>query len=180
MKRIPVLLALLVACASATPETSSRAGREAYTLTNLHPDEARAKLTTVNYQQNGLIPVCSKVTFLSETRKAATFRVEKTGREYTYSLHKALVEPFDTHLDRYFGATCDPAKIERMSAADQQGIREGRARTGMTKEGVVLAIGYPPDHRTPSLDADSWTYWRNRFATTVVEFQNGVVTNVRE
>jgi hypothetical protein len=180
MKRGTILLALLVACASPTPDASSRAGREAYTQTNLHPDEARAKLTTVNYQQGGLIPVCSKVSFVSESRKSVTFRVEQTGREYTYLLHGKLVEPFDTHLDRYFGAACDPAKIGRMSAIDQQGIREGRVHPGMTKEGVVLAIGYPPDHKTPSLDADSWTYWRNRFATFAVEFQNGVVANIRE
>jgi len=50
----------------------------------------------------------------------------------------------------------------------------------MTKEGVRIALGYPAVHKTPSLDGNSWTYWKNRFATTVVEFGNdGKVISIR-
>jgi hypothetical protein len=41
--------------------------REAYTLVNLHPDENRARLYSVNYLQAGLIPLCSRVTIHEAT-----------------------------------------------------------------------------------------------------------------
>ncbi len=38
-------------------------------------------------------------------------------------------------------------------------IREGRLVVGMTKEQALIARGYPPAHRTPSLDATEWFYF---------------------
>jgi hypothetical protein len=40
----------------------------------------------------------------------------------------------------------------------------------MTKPGVVFALGYPPPHVTPSLEADRWTYWTNRFNKLAILF----------
>src|SRR5690606_8177288 len=44
-----------------------------YTLTNLHPDEARARLYAVNYQQPGLIPRCAEVRISRLRRNRMTF-----------------------------------------------------------------------------------------------------------
>ena len=43
---------------------------------------------------------------------------------------------------------------------------------GMTKEGVIFAIGYPPRHVNPDLDSYQWTYWKSRFNRFVVEFDD--------
>jgi hypothetical protein len=150
-----------------------------YTLVNLHPDEAHSKLYAVNYLQDGLIPLCSKVQLLSLSRKRLTFRVEKTGREYSYDYHKAAAEPFPQHLARFFGTRCNSDKVARLGQKDQNGIKSGTVSPGMTKQGVIYAIGYPPRHVTPDLDATRWKYWKNRFATMVVVFNDaGVVTQV--
>jgi len=70
--------------------------------------------------------------------------------------------------------------ISYLSSIDRKGIEDGKAYAGMTKEGVRIALGYPAVHKTPSLDGNSWTYWKNRFATTVVEFGNdGKVISIR-
>lgn len=50
-----------------------------------------------------------------------------------------------------------------LTAEDEQGIRQGRAMVGMTKQGVMIALGYPAKHRTPSLDENTWAYWKGRF-----------------
>ncbi len=54
-----------------------------------------------------------------------------------------------------------PISIENFSNIDQKGISNGAALNGMTKDGVLAALGYPPLHRTPSLDSSNWIYWRN-------------------
>jgi hypothetical protein len=62
-----------------------------------------------------------------------------------------------------------------------KGIEEGKAYPGMTREGILTALGYPATHRTPSLDAGTWVYWTNRFGTLAVEFDaKGNVTKVTD
>ena len=38
-------------------------------------------------------------------------------------------------------------------------VREGRLVVGMTKAQTLIARGYPPAHRTPSLEATEWLYF---------------------
>ena len=74
-----------------------------------------------------------------------------------------------------------PVSMEKLTPLDLEGVKEGRAIVGMTKEGVLTALGYPAQHRTPSLQAREWTYWKNRFTTLVVFFDSrGIVTDIKE
>jgi hypothetical protein len=181
-------LLLTLACAEKVanmeggPQLLPLVGAEGvYTLVNLHPDEVRARLYAANYQQDGLIPLCSPVRLDTLTSKRLTFTVLKTGKTYTYDYHKAAVEPFPAHLSRYFGTVCNTAAVERLSPVDRKGIQMGKALEGMTRQGVIYAMGYPPPHRTPSLDGDRWIYWRNRFDTFAVVFdQNGRVMGIED
>ncbi|OEU61326.1 MAG: hypothetical protein BA870_12600 [Desulfuromonadales bacterium C00003094] len=65
-----------------------------------------------------------------------------------------------------------PVSLSRFSKKDIKGIAAGKAYVGMSRKGVLAALGYPPTHRTPSLDASSWIYWANRFRTIGVDFDN--------
>jgi hypothetical protein len=192
-RTIPKLALLLLACASPALLACAGSGSGTphafdaligspgvVTLTNLHPDEARARLFAVNYQQDGLIPVCSEVALLDRNRKRLVFSVEATGKQYEYYHHeKAAAEPFPDHLARYFGTRCPRDEIAKLPAIDRQGIEQGKALVGMSKRGVVLAMGYPPKHVTPSLDADRWVYWTNRVNRVAVLFQDGRVSSVQ-
>jgi len=152
-----------------------------YTLVNLHPDEVHARLYAVNYQQTGLIPVCTEVKLLKLTRKQLVFRVIKSNKEYHYLNHQAAAEPFDRHLARFFGSNCDSNEIRSLSEVDQAGIQKGSASIGMSKQSVMYALGYPPRHVTPDLDALRWTYWKNRFIRMTVTFDEaGIATEVRD
>lgn len=75
----------------------------------------------------------------------------------------------------------EPVSLKGFSEIDRRGISDGKAYAGMTKEGIRIALGYPAGHRTPSLESNAWTYWKNRFTTLVVEFDNkGKVVRVRQ
>lgn len=149
-----------------------------YTLVNLRPDEKSARLYATNYQQSGFIPLCTEVNISKTTSKVITFTDLTTKIQYDYYYHRSAVEPFEQHLLKYFGKTCNNDKVAKLSKIDQEGIKIGVVKAGMSKEGVTLAIGYPPMHRTPSLQSDQWIYWRNRWATMQVVFENGKVSRV--
>jgi hypothetical protein len=60
--------------------------------------------------------------------------------------------------------TEDPkARLATFPAATQDAIRDGKVMVGMTKEQVIMALGYPMASETPSLDADLWRYWVSSF-----------------
>ncbi|GLT14646.1 hypothetical protein [Vibrio algivorus] len=149
-----------------------------YTQVNLHPDAARKKLFTLNYLQDGFIPRCTKVDIIEVNSKVMTFKVQETGLEYMYVWHKATGD-FKSGILRDFGTSCP--SLTGLNSTDQKGIKEGRVYEGMTKQGVLNAIGYPPAHVTPTTDLNTWVYWKNRFNKMNVLFNSqGVVENIQD
>lgn len=75
-------------------------------------------------------------------------------------------------IEEYLQIITGPEQVslQGLGALDRKGIQEGRAKVGMTKKGVRIALGYPARHRTPSLDDDVWTYWRTRWVMRTVTF----------
>ncbi len=180
-----IVMALVAGCAtqrSTTPgEASPFSSGRGQTLVNLHPDNEHSRLYAANFQQAGLIPVCSDVEYLKFGRKALKFRVVSTGRDYEYMYHKAAAEPLREHLARFFGPTCPREVIESLPQLDQQGIREGRALVGMTRQGVILAMGHPPRRANPDPNASSFLYWKSRFNRVEIQFDaNGLVSAIRD
>ena len=67
-------------------------------------------------------------------------------------------------------ASPNPVSLKGLTGLDKKGVEEGRAIIGMTKRGVMTALGYPAAHRTPSLESNLWTYWKDRYRTFRVQF----------
>ena len=181
-REIASIALLFVACASSAPPHpfNDLVGSPGVaTLVNLHPDEEQARLYAVNFQREGLIPLCSAVELLDLDSDRLLFRNTATGKTYQYVNHQAAAEPFPAHLARYFGTNCERDSIDAMPEIDRQGVAQGVALVGMSKRGVVLAMGYPPRHVNPSLDSNRWSYWRHRFNRVAIVFdQSGHVTSI--
>ncbi len=107
---------------------------------------------------------------------------------FRYELPDGRRGVFEVHEKR-LGITVDdyeelilspkPVSLKGFSAIDLKGIKKGKAYKGMTKKGVMTALGYPAAHETPSLEDNQWKYWRNRFRTFAVEFnRKGKVVNI--
>lgn len=175
-------LFFLTGCASTKligPDGQSLTERtDLVTLTNLHPDVGeRNYLYSINYQRAGLIPVCTPVTISDVEDRSFKLTVRSTGRDYSFFQHKATPESLNQIANLYFGPDCDRAAIDRLSAIDRKGIEQGEALPGMSRQGVIYAVGYPPSHRTPSMTGDRWVYWTSRFVTDVVQFENDRVVD---
>ncbi len=175
-----VLLVLSVSGCRRRPRNADEGPWPVVTLTNLHPDEAHARLYSVNYQRPALIPVCTPMQIERVTDREALVTHVPSGRQYTYVFHRSMSETIQEHLDLYFGQSCPQQVIATLGPVDQQGLRDGRVYPGMTKQGVILAIGYPPLHATPTLEQDVWKYWSSRMGTFEVIFAGGFVQTVRQ
>jgi len=184
MKKKSVWLAVGVTVLLALTMCHSRinypnANKQLYVLVNLHPDEGHLRMYSVNYQREGLIKYCTPMTILDVSEKQAKIRDDATGKVYTYLLQtKTMRTSIEEHLNKLFAESCDRTTVDKMSPVDKEGIESGTVKTGMSKEAVLVAIGYPPESETPDLASDRWKYWTNRMLTFVVEFKDGVVSNI--
>ena len=73
-----------------------------------------------------------------------------------------------------------PVELSKFSRLERKNIDVAKAGKGMTQAAVLVAIGYPPIIRTPSLDSDKWTYWSGRFNTFIVHFEKGKVARIQD
>lgn len=179
-----ILLAIAAATTCiATPSFAAiKKGDKLQTIANLHPDMHRKVLYSMNYQLPGLIPVCSDVTITKASKKAIVF--EWNGQQFEIA-YEGFTKGAGVTLEQavegmYFGKACDKAKIDKLSKVDKEGISSGQPKVGMTRDGVLIAMGRPPFHANPDLKSSSWRYWRNRFGQLVVNFgDDGKVSSIQ-
>jgi len=177
-----LVLVSLSACLLTPAFADIKKGDKLQALANLHPDMSKHLLYTLNYQlQEGMIPVCSEVTITEVHARSLSFVYQGQDYKLEYdNFTKNAGVSFQKVAETYLGPACDKAKMEKLGKADQEGIKLGRAHAGMTREGVLFAMGRPPFHATPGLEVSEWHYWKNRFASEMVEFdEHGIVTGIQ-
>lgn len=186
MDRNTTTLAALGLSALALMATSAQAqlfeeGSTVVTLSNLHYQAGETELYSLNYQLPAMLPICTEATVVKRKKKQVTLSINSV--EYTLKFDKHSRKAglsFDNVLDNYFGESCEADKVEQLSEIDRKGIRAGLPYEGMSKQGILYAMGRPPQHATPSLDSDMWMYWLNRFKRQAIHFdENGLVERIR-
>ncbi len=174
-----VCLGLFVAGASAAEVR--------YTKVNIHAQQKDGKTAIASYanftnpgEGHIVIPVGTEISIIKKSRKRFDFTYNQTGQVVRFEFHEPRMGmSVDEYLDKITSAT--PYKPSGMSKLDLKGIKEGKALVGMSKKGVMAALGYPASHKTASLESNMWTYWTNKFGTMAVDFDaKGKVTAVRD
>ncbi|HLK12186.1 MAG TPA: outer membrane protein assembly factor BamE [Candidatus Binatia bacterium] len=175
-------------------------GQSRYLCCNLHFE--KDEISDAGYQVGTLIPFGTRVQILEVRKRSVKFQpagYPALTLKYEYNAEGGL--PFETYLDRLF-VTDDPrlrfaARPTPAPARKGKGkahasaapatpasrlklIEAGGVEPGMTKEEVLTSLGYPPAHRTPSLDASDWHYWQNRWHQFVVYFDGDRVSRVQQ
>jgi hypothetical protein len=161
-------------------------GRFYFLGNNLHADLGNNKVSSVNYQVRGdLIPWGTEVRIVRVTRKYLVFEDVAKRRQYRYGFYwkTRTTVPMLEHVNRVFLENVDELKkqVDAMSDTDKDGIYEGRVKPGMSREAVLVAIGYPPEfaNREELLTDREWLYWINRFEKMVVGFgRDGLVNRI--
>ncbi len=102
-----------------------------------------------------------------ETKQQVYFELKETNTRMPVRQYQKLI------------FSKEKVSYKALSEADKAGVKDGTVTEGMTKQGVKIAWGYPAAHRTRSLDENRWIYWRNRFRTFTVDFEDDKVVNVK-
>lgn len=157
-----------------------------YTQYNIHTqgkDGRKAKASYANFTNPGLghviVPAGTKILITGKSRKKFIFTYDNAKKKVVFEFHQPRMGmSIDEYLDKI--TSVEPTSLEGLSTLDHKGVAEGVALVGMSRKGVMAALGYPATHRTPSLDATTWVYWGNRFKTIGVDFDDaGKVKAVR-
>jgi hypothetical protein len=172
---------LLAGCAA--PAKAHADGKTYYTKYNVHyyvpGNQAQKYASIVNWTDlagHGILPYNSQVT-IGSYKKGFALVDAKTNE----SINVECIAKYATMSGAEYTKLLlseTPVSYSNLSETDRKGIAEGKALSGMSKTGVMVALGYPVPFATPSTDANTWNYWRNRFEQIAVDFQNGSVVSV--
>lgn len=180
MKRALLFAALIagIGCKTAmAPEVLQQyQSRTLYTCCNIHYESSN--VSDANYYIGGTIPFGSTVQVEKADRGTLTI---KTGAQELSLAHRYgnQVETFEQYVDKLLVSEDPKLKAASYSLAVQGAIKEGRVELGMTREQVLMSLGYPPAHRTPNLTSNEWMYWYNRWVTYRVQFgEDGKVSQI--
>ncbi len=132
---------------------------------------------TTNYRKGTLIPINTRVSLVSIDSDTAELRLVDSGQKLTIeNVPKITKDDIQTAFKKIAATT--EVDMKQFSKVERDHILIGRVQKGMSKKAVLAAIGYPPQHETPSLDGDIWTYWSNRYNRFQVNFKNDKVDSI--
>ena len=174
-------IVLLVACATRSdrPVADPRVGRVLYLCCNIHFDPQKPEITDAIPSQGTLIPFGTRVEVQKVTKD--TVRFEAAGHPaitLAYD-HGSKAMPFGTYLGYLFVSDDPRLKLKKVPARQVKLVEKSTVAPGMTRDQVVMALGYPPGDRTPSLESSTWTYVPGPGETLVVYFADGRVSSVQ-
>lgn len=141
-----------------------RKGKQMMCINYKHPDRKHDR-------NNILIPAgtpVNKVKVISEydsvsstTEKYLSFYLNGGDSEYRIRMEARFHpgENLEKYKEKMFTAQTFNDLVSDLSSNEIAAIKKGVVVEGMCKKAVVIAYGIPPQHVTPSLDADLWVYW---------------------
>lgn len=168
-----VLAAAVLAAAcrhSASPETLQHfEGRSLFTCCNLHYESE--DINDANYWIGKTVPAGTPVRAEKMTRDSVTLAAGDVRLTLTHQYGTGQ-ESLQQYLDKVLIAADPRPRIAAYPAAVRRAIDNGKVERGMTREQVIASLGYPPTHRTASVQEREWTYWYNRWVTYKVVFDD--------
>jgi hypothetical protein len=176
---IASMLIILLATAAASAERIK--GKIYYTRINIW-FESPKKIPSTNYHKGTLLPVGTKVKMISMGNRKIIFRPKGSDSEFVIVHQRKHTRiKFKELFNRYFTKN-DPmapgGKFNTFSPLERKNIRNGNVVHGMGRAAVLMAYGYPPSHRTPSLDSNTWHYWHARIHQITIHFNNNKVSKI--
>lgn len=144
---------------AAAQPAPAQAPSEGYLCCNMRSDGAW--ISDINYVDGtATVPIGTpvKVTGFGRYRVLVVLdggRRQAIGNDYSRDVSMPA-------FARRYVVTEDPRlKMAAFPARVVWAIEAGRLSLGMSREQVVMAIGYPITSENPSLDAPVWRYWRS-------------------
>ncbi|RLA73402.1 MAG: hypothetical protein DRG24_00210 [Epsilonproteobacteria bacterium] len=130
-------------------------------------------VTATNYAAGEYLPPNTEVTVDQIKKNILIFSAgEKTF--YLYNVTKYTQLDTAGLYDRMLSPR--PVDMSQFTVTERKSMENGLLVNGMSKEAVLVSRGYPPVHKTPSIDADEWVYWNSRGYNYPLVFKNNKVS----
>lgn len=162
---IAVALAALVSTAQCLAfdlglETKEPVLSQGYTCCNLHYEGDW--ISDANWGALPFVPAGTpiKVSGYGRYRANVDMNGKKMRIGQDYGREQESLEKFTTKLVVQENPN---VRIGKFPQKVREAIAQGQVAEGMTKEQVIIAVGYPQTDMTASLDAPIWNYWASSF-----------------
>jgi len=163
--RLLAALAATVVAASAAAQGDDKEPKLAgFTCCNLHYENDW--ISDANWSSLPMFPAGQPIKITDYGRYR--IYVEIDGKSMRLGQDYGRSEPLGQFARKIVVAQDPKAKIATWPAGVREAVRLGKITVGMTKEQVIVSLGYPPVHQTPSLDSPQWKYWLTRVGSFLV------------
>ncbi len=154
-------------------------GKVFYLKANMWFEKEKNFLST-NFHRGAMISAGTEVRVDKFGGNKIKFTVVSGKKVYTYT-RAAKHSKIDLYelFDRYF-SNDNPLEedFKKLSSKEKEDVENGKIKVGMSKKAVLMAYGYPPTHKTSSVDSDLWTYWESRAKSFTVHFKGDKVSEI--
>jgi hypothetical protein len=159
LARLALAAVTLAGCRRSSPELSLPVRRpERFTCCNLH--YSAEAISDANYWTGTKLPAGTPVRIERLTNDSVTFSTSEVTLTLTHE-YGTKEESFQQYLDKVLVAADPRPRIAGYPLAVRRAIDNAKIERGMTREQVLLSLGYPPTDRTASVRDREWTYWWN-------------------
>jgi hypothetical protein len=141
---------------------------EGFLCCNMRTDGAW--ISDISYTDNGtkVLPLGTPTKVTGYGRYRVYIEVDgkkqSIGNDYSRDLD------LETFAKRYVVKDDPKLKLAGWPARVQEAIKTGHLSKGMTREQVLMSVGYPVSSETPDLNAKVWRYWLSSFSEYRVRF----------
>jgi hypothetical protein len=129
-------------------------------------------ISDINYDENGkrVIPVGTPVSVLGQGRYRIKVRIE--GKDQALGNDYSRDMSLDDFAHRYVVTENPALKISGYPRKVQDAIGAGHVLLGMSREQVIMSVGYPVTSENHDINARSWRFWLSSFAEFAVKFDD--------
>jgi len=133
---------------------------------------------TTNYRIGELVPVNTPVRLLSRDDDTINLRLPDGSELCIENIEDYSGETIEGIFRRTLQTR--PVDLSVFTQEERGAILSGEVEVGMTRAAVLVALGYPPKHKTPSLQGNRWRYWKGRTDTFLVTFEGDKVLSIKD
>lgn len=169
----------LAGCGQRGPVAPEEAWLTGYTCCNLRYEAGGDWISDGNYTGNPMIPAGSRIRVAKPAYQATRVRADIEGRPWRLGQdYSRQAEFFEDWVGKLVDKEDPRARIATWPREVQEAVASGRIALGMTREQVIVALGYPLRNATMSLNNNVWRYWQSSFVQYDVHWTDGRVSRV--
>jgi hypothetical protein len=155
LRKIASLASAIVLCTS-TPAFGADL-LSGFLCCNMHSDGEEISDISIGGTEQHVIAVGSPIRATSYGKHSVKVVVENKNQTLLNDYSRDL--PIEKFASRYIVQDDPAAKIKSFPQNIQYAIAAGHLVKGMTREQVLMSVGYPASSEVPNLGANEWLFW---------------------